>query len=251
MGVFLDIQHTRAIVLKTMDIKENDKVVWIYSEDLGKVSFIAKGSKKKNSKFMSITQNFVFANFTIFKGKSAYLLNEGEIIDSFQDVLKDLETLTYSSYVCELLDLTQNEKEKNPMLFKEAIKMLYFLKNGVGNFEMLIRAFEVKLIRLSGYNLEMNNCTRCGIDIKVSEYFDLSNLGCICESCNKNNSFKITKGTNSTLTYILNNDIEKIFRLNINPIIKKELNLLLSHIINEIAVRPPKSLEMIKILKGE
>ena len=39
-----------------------------------------------------------------------YTLNEGEIIDSFQSLLGDLETITYASYFCELIDISMTEE---------------------------------------------------------------------------------------------------------------------------------------------
>ena len=38
------------MVLKVQDYKENDKLLWILTEDYGKVSVIAKGARKSKNK---------------------------------------------------------------------------------------------------------------------------------------------------------------------------------------------------------
>lgn len=51
----MNIITTRGVVIKTQDYKENDKLVWLFTEKLGKISLIAKGARKNKSKLMSIT----------------------------------------------------------------------------------------------------------------------------------------------------------------------------------------------------
>ena len=94
---FLSVYKTRAVVIKTQDLKENDKLVWLYSENLGKITAVAKGAKGGRSKFMSSTLPFCYGEYVVFKGKSLFTINECEIIDSFQALIGDLESLTYAS----------------------------------------------------------------------------------------------------------------------------------------------------------
>src|SRR3712207_7891171 len=41
------------------------------------------------------------------------ILNEGYVIHSFQEFIRDLETITYCSYINELIDISSIEEEKN------------------------------------------------------------------------------------------------------------------------------------------
>lgn len=99
--------NTKGVVLKSQDYKENDKLIWIYTEAEGKVTAIARGSKKSKSKFLSMTLPLCFADYSLFQGKNLYNLQEGKIINSFQGLLDNLDKLTYSSYVCELIDICE------------------------------------------------------------------------------------------------------------------------------------------------
>nr|WP_276575995.1 DNA repair protein RecO [Oceanirhabdus seepicola] len=243
----MSIINSRGIVLNSFDIKENDKIVWMYTEKLGKISVIARGARKKNSKITSLIQGLCFANYSIYKGKSAYFLNEGIIIDSFQDLLRDFETIAYSSYICELINLSIPENEKNFKVFENAIKALYLIKNSVGDIELLIRSFEVKLISSMGYHVNIEKCSECGSSFNNKIYFNNRNFSFVCKECN--NSFKeVSLICYTTLRALVNFPIEKIYRINALPEAKKEIGFITNVYLNEICCRRPKSLDMLNFL---
>ncbi len=102
--IILSIEKTKGVIIKSIDYKENDKLIWAYCEELGKITFIAKGAKKSKSKNLALTLPLCFADYIFFKGRNLYNLQEGKIINSFQGLLDNLDKLTYSSYICELID---------------------------------------------------------------------------------------------------------------------------------------------------
>ena len=113
----LSIEKTKAIIIKAIDYKENDKLIWAYCEEIGKITFIARGAKKSKSKNLSLTLPLCFGDYIFFKGRNLYNLQEGRIINSFQGLLNNLDKLTYSSYICELIDICVQEGEVNKVLF--------------------------------------------------------------------------------------------------------------------------------------
>jgi len=43
--------ETKAVIIKTQDFKENDKLVWFYTEKLGKITAVVRGAKKVKASF--------------------------------------------------------------------------------------------------------------------------------------------------------------------------------------------------------
>ena len=154
----MSLLKTKGVILKSQDYRENDKLIWIYTEEAGKVTAIARGSKKSKSKFLSITLPLCFGEFSLFKGKSLYNLQEGKIINSFQGLLNNLDKLTYSSYVCELIDICVEDNEQNIALFRDFITCLYLLNTDALDYELLIRSFELKVLKSTGYGLIFDRC---------------------------------------------------------------------------------------------
>ena len=198
---------------------------------------------------MSISLLFCFGNYTLFKGKSMFNINEGEIIDSFQEFLSDLNTLTYASYLCELIDLSMIEGESNRTLFREFVTTLYLMKNKVGNMETLTRAFEIKLLTLTGYGLNLDYCVKCRKKLSVSNYFSYQYYGGICNQCEKNNGKNISFAAFKTLNYLSKLSLDKVHRVNLDSKIKDEIYSILSDLILQSYGKKPKSLEILDSLK--
>ncbi|NOW07894.1 DNA repair protein RecO [Clostridium beijerinckii] len=247
--VNLSIVETKAVIIKTQDFKENDKLVWFYTEKLGKITAIVRGAKKSKSKFLALTLPLCYGEYMVYKGKSLYTLQEGKIIQSFQGLLNNLHKLTYSSYLCELIDIACADNEINMELFKTLITTLYLLNTDALDYELLIRAFELKLLKTTGYNLTLNNCSICRKKISSSNYISLSHYGGICDECPKEHGVFISKGAYNALRFLMNMDIDKLYRLNLNHEIKSEIEKVITFLVSNSYAKKPKSLEMLKFIK--
>ena len=140
-------------------------------------------------------------------------------------------------------------KEKNIQVFKEFLTTLYLLNTDALDYELLIRYFELKLLKATGYGLNLDNCVCCGKKINVSNYIDVSNFGGICESCIRENGMYLSKGAYNSLKFLINTSPDKIYRLKISNDIKKEIEKVTFYIISHNYAKKPKSLEMLNYLK--
>lgn len=237
------------VVIKTQDYKENDKLVWIFTEELGKITAIAKGAKRSKSKFLASTLPLCYGEYLLFKGKSLFNLQEGKINKSFQGLLDNLDKLTYSTYICELIDIALLEGESNKLLFKEFVTTLYLLNTDAIEYETLIRSFELKLLKATGYGLELDYCTSCKKKINVTNYISLTSFGGICEECNNEHGAYISKGAYNALKFLSKTPSDKIYKLNLSKDIKKEIEKISTFVVSSNYARKPKSLEMLNYIK--
>lgn len=236
-------------MIKSMDIKESDRMLWIFTEKFGKITVMARGAKKNKSKIMPISLIFCFSNYTLFKGKSMFSLNEGEIIDSFQEFLSDLDILTYASYICELIDLSLTEGESNRELFKQFVTVFYLIRNKVGDMETLIRAFEIKVLTLTGYGLSLDYCVKCRKKLSSAAYFSYQYYGAVCNDCTKDNGSTISSAAFKVLAYLSKISLDKVHRVNIDNKVKDEIYKVLNDLILQSYGKKPKSLEILYSLK--
>lgn len=240
---FLAIFKTRAIVIKTQDIKESDKLVWLFSEKLGKISTIAKGSKKNRSPLFSTTLQFCYGDYVVYKGKSLYIINESSLVDSFQDLLDDLIDLTYASYFCELIDIAMDDGESSRELFTYLATSFYLIRSHAVDIETLARTFELKILKITGYGLNFDYCATCGKKITSFEYFHIEYLGGICGECEKKHSMHIGYSTGSALKYLYNISMKNVYKVFLTKDVKEGLYKVLTLIISQNYFRKPKSLD--------
>lgn len=245
----LSLLKCQGVVIKTQDYKENDKLVWIYTDTNGKITTIAKGAKRSKNKFFSITLPLFYGEYVLYQGKNLANIQEGRTIESFQGLLNNLDKLTYSSYMCELIDISQLEGESNKWLFKEFITTLYLLNTDAIDYELLIRSFELKLLKATGYGMTLNDCVLCKRPIVLSNYISIMHLGGICDKCSKEHSIFISKGAYNAIKFLINTASDKIYRLSLSKDIKSEIEKVTTLIISSNYAKKPKSLEMLKYLK--
>ncbi|MDF2883494.1 MAG: recO [Clostridiaceae bacterium] len=224
--------------------------MWVFTEKFGKVSCIAKGAKRGKSKFLSTTLPFCFGDFVLFKGKSFYNISEIEVLDSFQSLLMDLETITYASYFCELLDICLMDEESNRQLFREVISAFYLLKSKAVDIEVLTRALELNVLRATGYGLNLEECCICKAKLPSSNYVSFQYLGGVCDNCDKINGTIISRAAYNSMKILNKFPLEKLARISLNDKIKNEIFNLVTTIISQNYYRKPKSLETLNFLKG-
>ncbi|GAB6169650.1 DNA repair protein RecO [Clostridium carnis] len=247
--VYLSLHKTNAVVIKTKEFKENDKLVWLYTEDLGKVTAIARGARKSKSKHFSLTLPLCYGEYVLFKGKSLFNIQEGRLNNSFQGLLSNLDKLTYSSYLCELIDICMEDGEVNKEIFKEFLTCMYLLNTDALDYELLIRSFELKLLKATGYGLNLDACTSCRKKIGVSNYISLSHFGGVCEECSREHGLYISKPAYNALRFLNNTPMDKIYRLHVNSDVKKDIGKVTTFIISSNYSKKPKSLEMLNYIK--
>lgn len=247
-GGFLSIFKTRAVVIKTQDIKEYDKLVWLFSEKLGKISTIAKGAKKSSNKLFIHTLQFCYGDYVVYKGKNLYVINEGSVIESFQDMLNDLDKITYASYFCELIDISMQDEESNRQLFKLLVTAFYLMKNNIVDMEILARAFEIKILQYTGYGFNLDNCCMCRKKITSSNYISFQYSGGICDECEKINGDHVSYEAYNIIKYLCKIPLENVYRISLSVNAKKELYKVLKEFITQSYSRKPKSLNMLNNL---
>ncbi|WP_139376072.1 DNA repair protein RecO [Clostridium oryzae] len=239
----------KGIVIKTMDYKENDKILWIFTDKFGKISVIAKGAKKSKNRLFNLCLTFCFSELVLYKGKNMYRINEGNIIESFQGFLNDLDMLTYASYICELIDISMVENEPNLELFKLMLTAMYLLKSNAMDSDILLRAYETNVLKHTGYGLNLDFCSICHKKIVSADYINLQYYGGVCDECMKSQGIHLNRDTYSALKFLNTVPMEKVYRLNANDKIKNELQRVLYLIISNNYAKSPKSLQLFEFIK--
>lgn len=178
-----------------------------------------------------------------------YILSEGKTIESFQGFLSDLDTLTYASYICELIDISMVDEESNRELFKIMVSALYLLKSRAVDDEILSRAYELNVLKNTGYAINFNQCAICRKKIDQSNYISLQYFGGICDECTKTSGIAVSRTAFNVLKFLNTVPMEKVYRLNVTEEIKRELKRLMQMFISNNYSRVPKSLQMLDFIK--
>ncbi len=228
----IQIHRTRGIVLDIKDLKEQDKLITVLTEN-GKLKLKGKGMKKSSAKLAPYFQLFNLVNIEIAKGKKFDLIIGVQLENSFLNLKKDLSFLFYGFYFLELVNKLIEEEISDPKgkelfdLLLECLNYLDELKKDI--LPLVLVYFQLKLTKILGYAPQFENCIKCGKDnLKEKNLFSFELGGVLCEKCRNNREgILISDKLRETGTYILENEFSQIFSSKINNELLKKLNKLM------------------------
>jgi DNA repair protein RecO (recombination protein O) len=118
--------RTRALVLRTFDQGESDRVVHLYTAALGRVSAIAKGARRSKRRFPGTLEILSVADVRLVDPPRAQLmrLENAKLVRSFEAIPQRLGRYAIACQFLELLDRSTPERQPQPELFSFALGVL-------------------------------------------------------------------------------------------------------------------------------
>lgn len=196
------------LCIKSIDYKDNDKLVTLYAFGEGKITASLKGVKKAKAKLKYASALFCFGKYYL-AGKNGYNNVIGcDLTDSFYGIWTDIDK--YYPAVCslEILDKIADDREIGDKL---AVLTLQFLNElcykSTKNF-IAFAKFLYNAIKLTGYNLQIN-CLNCGDNNPDNFYYSYIKNGLLCGNCHDSSAVQLSKNVILFLKSLLNGEIEK------------------------------------------
>jgi DNA repair protein RecO (recombination protein O) len=149
--------------LPRLTLGENDRILTLYTREHGKLSAVAKGSRRANSRLVGATELFTQSRLLLATGKSLDIITQGEIRASFPGLRNDLERLARATYLCELLDVFSHERDATASTeaFDLTVSALSLLGRENGYLDGVIHAYELRLLAILGYAPILDRCALC------------------------------------------------------------------------------------------
>jgi DNA repair protein RecO (recombination protein O) len=177
---------TPAVVVRTRAFGESDKIVTFLTRDRGKVAGIAKGAQRSKRRFVNVLEPFTHVDVTLRlrPHRDLAFVNACVLRDAPIAIARDLLKFAYGSYVLELTDRMVREHEAGPETYELVRDAIALLEQGEAEPGVL-RAFELHLLRLTGYEPELDRCRRCGTGVAsgTTMYVHPARGGVLCARC--------------------------------------------------------------------
>src|SRR2546423_2355136 len=158
----MPVYKAQSIVLHRTNLGETDKILTLLTRDSGKVSAVAKGSRRPGSRLSGATELSTHSKMLLAIGRNLDIVSQCEIRESFPALRHDLALMTRATYLCELTDRLVEEREPNQEVFDLLLSALYLLQRAPDRPDIIVHAYELRLLAERGYAPELNDCVRCG-----------------------------------------------------------------------------------------
>lgn len=173
---------TEAIIINRLNLGESDRILTLFSPEIGKIRAIAKGSRKTKSKFGGHTELFSLADFVISTGKSLDVVNDVSLLSNYFSENPDIEKVKSAYYFAEIINRLIPDHAPHPDIYE---LLIFCLDNMQKTDISLIQLIFVSRILISlGIYPELTNCVKCEEKPhKDSIYFSKTGGGLTDKAC--------------------------------------------------------------------
>ena len=209
----------KGIVIRESTYKDNDKIITILTDSIGKVSVIAKGAKKTNSPYLASSQYLVYSEFVLYQNTGYFYLNSASVINTFYNLRVDLDKLQTVFELTKLINSVTDENQDCERILKLFLNTIYALDKLDKDKKLIVNAFKIKLFTLLGFAPRQDKCANCSKSLLESEedfvYYNYVDNVFLCENCkgigDSRSVIRLTKATFNAIFFVIRSDLKKMF----------------------------------------
>ena len=181
---------TKGIVLKYVNLNDNDRLFTIFTSDMGKIAAMSKGIRSHKHKDFAALGLFCYSELILDDSKGLMYINSAQLKENFYNLRTMIEKTSLVTYFADLVSFLSDEVAGDEEFFSFILNSIYLTSNAEervkedigGEFLRLKTIFETKCVCVSGYMPDTLSCARCGSK-EMLMYFDTVAGRVVCKKC--------------------------------------------------------------------
>ena len=121
------IYHTHGLVLSSINKGEANKMLTIYTKEMGLVRAMTQGIRLNKSKLRFALQDYSYAKVDFVRGKDIWRVTSATTVTSFPFARSSKPSILLIARVSQLIERLCDGEEANPKIFDDIIQSLYLL----------------------------------------------------------------------------------------------------------------------------
>ena len=237
--------ETEALILRSYNLAEADKIVVCLSRSSGLIRGVAKGCRKLKNRFGAALEPFTLINLTYYEKENQELVSfrQVEILKSHFNLSSNASILTGFAYMGDLLIDFSPPHQANDNLFRMALACLEAAAETPSDLDVVLRYFEVWLLKLEGFLPDLRVCANCQKQFDDETIYLGPDLSLRCLQC--------SNGRGRTIPNELRMQLRTAEKLSpakfaegareVSKDIKREMAELTFHILGRVLERMPRA----------
>ena len=191
----MGLVDTEALVLRSYNLAEADKIVICLARSSGVIRAVARGARRLRNRFGAALEPFTILRITYYEKENRELvtLSHAEIVRSHFNLSQSADIVAALAYLSELLIEFSPPHEPNEYLYRMAVACADAMATVPLQTESITRYFETWILKLGGFLPDLRKCSECGVPFSKQE-------GAFLNAEARPRCYKCSKGTGAALS---------------------------------------------------
>jgi DNA repair protein RecO (recombination protein O) len=191
----MSVFETEALILRSYNLAEADKIVVCLSRSAGLIRGVAKGCRKLRNRFGAALEPFTLINLTYYEKENRELVSfqQVEILKSRFNLSSNASILTGFAYMGDLLIDFSPPHQANDNLFRMALACFEAASETPEDLDAVLRYFEVWLLKLEGFLPDLRVCANCQRVFEDEVIYLGPDLSLRCSQCSDSRGRAVSK----------------------------------------------------------
>lgn len=191
----MGLVDTEALVLRTYNLAEADKIVLCFGRSSGMIRGVAKGARRLKNRFGAALEPFTILRITYYEKENRELvtLSHAEILKSHFNLSQNSDIVAAMAYLSELLIEFSPPHEPNEKLYRMAVACADAMATVPMETESITRYFETWILKLGGFLPDLRRCADCDAPFSEKE-------GAFLNAEAKPRCYRCSRGTGTALS---------------------------------------------------
>ncbi|MGI8659206.1 MAG: DNA repair protein RecO [Candidatus Limnocylindria bacterium] len=239
------VYKTEAIVLRSMNLGEADRVLTVLTPRLGKLRVIAKGVRRTRSRIGGALEPFSDVQLVLAVGRTFDVVTSSSLEDAHLGLRNDLHSTAAAWYVVELADRFCEGAADSHEAFRLLAQSLSALDAGAAvQREVVARWFELALLDAMGFRPELTRCLECGAGIEpAGNAFSAAGGGVLCPGCSHSahGGRPVSTVALKVMRHLQRSPLVGVLRLHLDMVVHREVERLLHSAVSVVLERELRS----------
>jgi DNA repair protein RecO (recombination protein O) len=178
------LYRDEAVVLRTRDLGEADRIVTVLTHSHGRVRAVAKGVRRTSSRFGARLEPFSVVDVQLHEGRTLDVVTQVETLAPHGRAIgADYGLYTTAMALAETAErLTEVEKEPATQQYRLLAGALAALADGLHAPTLVLDSYLLRALAIAGWAPSFADCARCGRQ-GPHRAFAVGHGGAVCAGC--------------------------------------------------------------------
>ncbi len=182
----MPLVRTRGIIIRSQRWGDADRIVTVYSPNLGKIRGVARGARRMKTRFGGVLEPFGLVELTLFQKTAEALgqISQIDLVASFSAIRENLTVMTAAARMVRMVEAITVDRDPNYEMFVALVHGLESLSPET-DVALTTLLFQIHILGHTGFRPQLDSCTECGQSARqrTLQWFSPRLGGMVCEEC--------------------------------------------------------------------